>query len=125
MISIKETESITDNLPKQKAPGSDGFTGEFYQTFNKGKKATPILYNLFQKTGAEEISPNTLHEASTALTPEQTSHHKETQASVFHGHRWKMPPKGVSAPSLTESDRKNYTHDQAGFILGTQDQFNT
>ena len=91
----------------------------------KEKKTTPILYNLFQKTGAEEMRPNTLHEASTALTPEQTSRHKETQASVFHGDRCKMPPKGVSAPSLTESDRKNYTHDRAGFIPGTQDQFDT
>ena len=25
LTSIKETESITNNLPKQKAPGSDGF----------------------------------------------------------------------------------------------------
>ena len=32
-ITVKETESIINNLPKQKAPGLDGFTGEFYKTF--------------------------------------------------------------------------------------------
>ena len=29
-ISIKETESIINNFPKQKVPTQDGFTGEFY-----------------------------------------------------------------------------------------------
>lgn len=72
------------------------------------KKTTPILYNLFQKTGAEEIFPNTFYEASITLIPEQTSHYKKIQTIIFHEHRCKIPPKDISDPSLTVN-RKNYT----------------
>lgn len=34
-LSIKETESIIHNLPKQKALRPDCFTGEFYHIFKK------------------------------------------------------------------------------------------
>lgn len=34
-IFIKEIESVINNLPKQNSPGSNGFTGEFYQALRK------------------------------------------------------------------------------------------
>lgn len=46
LISIKETELIITNHPKQKALRPDGFTGEFCQTFKKENNL--IHSNLFQ-----------------------------------------------------------------------------
>ena len=63
-ISIKEIESIVNNLLKQKAPGPDGFTGEFYQTL-KGQ-IKPSVYNIFHKI-SQGILPNSFYEVSITL----------------------------------------------------------
>ena len=47
LIFIKEIELIANNLPKQKTPGPDDFSGEFYQIFKE--EITPLFYNLSQK----------------------------------------------------------------------------
>ena len=45
-LTSTEIETMIKNLPTNKRPGTDAFTGKFYQTFRE--KLTLVLLKLFQ-----------------------------------------------------------------------------
>ena len=68
-IISMEIETVIRNLPTNKSPGQDGFTGEFYQKCRE--EITSILLKLFQKIVEEGKTPNIWRPNNTLLNNHQ------------------------------------------------------
>ena len=66
-ITRNEIEYVIKTLPTKKSPGSDGFTGKFYQIYKEG--FIPIILKLFQKVEEEGTLPKTFYEATITQIP--------------------------------------------------------
>ena len=66
-VTSTEIETVIKSLPTSKSPGSDGFTGEFYQTFRE--ELTGIFLKRFPNIAERGTLPNAFYEATITLIP--------------------------------------------------------
>ena len=90
-ITHTEIENVIKNLPTNKSPGPDGFTGKFYHTFRE--ELTPILLKIFQNTAKGGTLLNSFYEATITLIPKPDKDvtKKENYRHITDEHRCKNP----------------------------------
>ena len=79
-ITSTKIENVFKNLPKNKSPVSDGYTGTFYPTFRE--VLTPILLKLFQKIAEEGTLLSSFYEDTITLIPKPDKDNTHTKRKI-------------------------------------------
>ena len=99
-IISTEIEAVIKNLPKNKSPGLDSFTGEFYQPIRE--ELMPVLLKLFQKIVEEEIFKLIQggHHHHDFKTRQRQHTNGKVQVNITDEHRCKNPQQNFSKQNL-------------------------
>ena len=119
-ITSTEIEAVIKNLPKNKSPGPDGFTGEFYQTFRE--ELMPILLKIFQKISEAGTLPNSFYEFTITLIqkPDKDNTKIENYRPISLMNIGSKILNKILVKRIQQHIKKVIYHDLVGFILGIQ-----
>ena len=109
-LTSSEIKTMIKNLPKNKSPGPDIFTGEFYQTFRE--ELNIHISETIPKIAEEGILPSSFYEAIITLIPKSNrdTTERKLQTNIIDEYRYKNAQQ-ISKPNPT-------IHDKVGFTAG-------